>query len=389
MMGRRVEVLACDNRIRHKRQAVDLSQGDLAKRCGLTRQAISAIEAGHYIPNTTVALRIARALGCTVEEVFRLPEELPRVEAEWLGAPPAVSSGRVRVRVARVGERLFARPLTGIMAAFTPADGVTVAVTAGPSTPRRPAKRVAVELLADARLLDHTVVVFGCDPALAVLGAAISRRYPALRLVWEPQSSLTALRMLTRGEAHAAGVHLWDQESGECNLPSVQRERAGRHLLLVTLSEWQQGLIVARGNPKGISGPADLPRPDVTLVNRDPGSGSRTLLDAWLCAAGILPSQVRGYAREVPTQLAVGEAVGSGTVDVGPGILAVARMLGLDFVPLQRERYDLVIPLEFLNTPAVQALLEVAVSPPFRGELEALGGYDTSQTGTVVAELAS
>jgi putative molybdopterin biosynthesis protein len=388
-MGRRVEVSACDNQIRGKRQAVGLSQGDLAKRCGLTRQAISAIEAGQYIPNTTVAIRLARALGCTVEEVFRLPEELPRVEAEWLGEQPAASGGRTRIRLARVGERLLARPLTGIMAAFTPADGLTVAATPGPRTPRQVGGRVVVELLVDARLLDHTVVVLGCDPALAVLGAALTRRYPALRLVWEPQSSLAALRMLTRGEAHAAGVHLWDQESGDCNLPSVQRERAGRHLLIVTLSEWQQGLLVARGNPKGISGPGDLARPDVTLVNRDTGSGSRTLLDAWLRAAGILPSEVRGYAREVPTQLAVGETVDSGTADVGPGILAVARMLALDFVPLQRERYDLVIPLEFLNTPSVQALLEVAVSPPFRGELEALGGYDTSRTGTVVAELVS
>jgi putative molybdopterin biosynthesis protein len=388
-MGRRVEVPSCDNQIRSKRQAVGLSQGDLAKRCGLTRQAISAIEAGHYIPNTTVALRLARALGCTVEEVFRLPEELPRVEAEWLGEPPAASSGRARIRLARVGERLLARPLTGIMAAFTPADGLTVAATPGQRTPRRAGRRVAVELLVDARLLDHTAVVLGCDPALAVLGAYLTRRYPALRLVWEHRSSLAALRMLTRGEAHAAGVHLWDPESGEYNLPSVQRERAGRHLLVVTLSEWQQGLIVARGNPKGISGPADLARPDVTLVNRDPGSGSRTLLDAWLRAAGIMPAQVHGSAREVPTHLAVGEAVESGTADVGPGILAVARMLELDFVPLQQERYDLVIPLEFLNTPSVQALLDVAVSTPFRGELEALGGYDTSRTGTVVAELAS
>jgi putative molybdopterin biosynthesis protein len=111
------------------------------------------------------------------------------------------------------------------------------------------------------------------------------------------------------------------------------------------------------------------------------------LLDIWLRDAGIAPHRVPGYGREVPSHLAVAEAVASGGADVGPGILAVARALGLDFVALQEERYDLVIPLEFLNTAPVQALLEVAASTRFREELEALGGYDGSRTGTIVAEL--
>ena len=157
----------------------------------------------------------------------------------------------------------------------------------------------------------------------------------------------------------------------------------------MTLSEWQQGLIVARGNPKGISGPAELARADITLVNREPGAGSRTLLDLWLQDAGVTPTHVNGYRHEVSSHLEVADAVARGQADAGPGIMAVARALGLDFLPLQEERYDLVIPLEFLNAPAIQAMLDVAVSRPFREELATLGGYDSSKAGTVVAELAS
>jgi putative molybdopterin biosynthesis protein len=113
------------------------------------------------------------------------------------------------------------------------------------------------------------------------------------------------------------------------------------------------------------------------------------LFDVWLRAAGIAPHWVSGYGREVSSHLAVAEAVASGGADVGPGILAVARALALDFIPLQEERYDLVIPMEFLNTAPMQALLDIVASPHFREELEALGGYDSSRTGTVVAELGA
>ena len=383
-MGRRTHIAALENHVRSKRQALALSQQALARRCGLTRQAINAIEAGHYTPNTAVALRLARVLGCTVEELFRLPEHASRVEAEVFGALPAAGTGRTRLQVARVGERLLAHPLTGTMAAFTAADGLLVAPTA---EPQATAPQVQVELLVDAQLPEHTVVVLGCDPALALLGAHLTRRYPTMRLVWIPRSSLAALRMLGRGGAHAAGTHLWDPDSGESNIPYIRRELAGHPLLVVTLSQWQQGLIVAPGNPKGIVSPADLARADITLVNRDAGSGSRTWLDVWLGTAGIDPRFVQGYGREVASHCTVAETVASGGADVGPGIVAVARALGLDFVPLQEERYDLVIPLAFFNTPAVQALLDIAVSPRYQGELAALGGYDSAQAGTVVAEL--
>jgi molybdate-binding protein/DNA-binding XRE family transcriptional regulator len=384
-MGRPKGAAVLENDVRSKRQAAGLSQQALATRCGLTRQAINAIEAGHYAPSTSVALRLARVLGCTVEALFRLPDVSSHIEAEFLGdLSPA--AGRLRCQVARVGARLLAHPLTGALAAFTAADGLLAPVATDALCADR---RVDIELLVDAQVPENTVVVLGCDPALALLGTHLTRRYATLRLVWVPRSSLTALRMLGRGEAHAAGTHLWDPESGESNMPYVRRELAGHRLVVVTLSQWQQGLIVARGNAKGITGAADLARPDITLVNRDAGSGSRILLDLWLREAGIAPHWVSGYGREVASHLAVAEVVASGGADVGPGILAVARALALDFIPLQEERYDLVIPLAFVPTAPVQALLDVIASPRFRAELEALGGYDGSRAGTVVAELSA
>jgi molybdate-binding protein/DNA-binding XRE family transcriptional regulator len=387
-MAQRRSASAVENRIRSRRQAAGLSQQELATRCGLTRQAVNAIEAGHYIPSTLVALRLSMALGCRVEELFRLTDERRRVAAEWLGATSTEDSGRTRIQLARVGERLVACPLRGA-AAFEAADGLTIPVDRILGSQEAANPRVTVDLWVDAELPDRTAVVLGCDPALALLGTHLARRYPALRLIWVQSSSLMALRLLSRGKAHAAGTHLWDPETGESNVPYVRRELSGRRLAIVTLSEWQQGLIVAHGNPKEISGPADLERPDITIVNRQPGAGSRTLLDLWLQGAGVTTTQLRGYNREVSSHLEVAEAVAHGSADTGPGIMAVARAFGLDFIPLQVERYDLVIPLEFLNAPAIQAVLEIAISRPFQAELEALGGYDSSQAGTVVAELAS
>jgi molybdopterin molybdotransferase/putative molybdopterin biosynthesis protein len=386
-MGRQRGQAAFDNRLRQRRQAAGLSQQVLATRCGLTRQAFNAIETGQYVPSTLSALRLARALGSRIEDLFYLVEEHPSVEAEWMGDPPAEATSRLRIRLARVGQRLLAHPLTGAKHTFAAADGVTVPEAHAPRTTGTPDRCVTVDVLIDARLPEHTVVIVGCDPAVELLGAHLTRRYPFFRLLWIQSGSVAALRMLQRGEAHMAGTHLWDPESGEYNLPYIRRELTSRRVVVVMLSQWQLGLIVARGNPKGITGPIDLARQDLMIVNREAETGSRTMLDVWLRQAGIVPDGVRGYTREVHSHTEVAETVASGAADVGPGILAVARALGLDFLPLQDERYDVVIPVEFLNAAPVQAVLDIAVSPPFQTEIEALGGYDSSCTGTVVAEL--
>src|SRR5262249_62376459 len=196
------------------------------------------------------------------EDLFYLPEEYPRVEAEWMGETPMEATARHRIRLARVGQRLLARPLTGAKHTFVAADGMTVPAAQTPRTSGAMDRCVTVDLLIDAQLPEHTVVIFGCDPALELLGAHLTRRYPAFRLLWVQSGSLAALRMLGRGEAHAAGTHPPDPESGEYNLPYVRRELAGHRVVVGTPSQWQQGLNVAHGDPKGITGPADPAPPD-------------------------------------------------------------------------------------------------------------------------------
>ncbi|MGI8916330.1 MAG: substrate-binding domain-containing protein [Chloroflexota bacterium] len=373
-----VPSLAVTNQVRRHRLVAGLSQQALAEHCAIARQAIHAIETGRYVPNTVVALRLAQTLGCSVETLFSLPDAPVRLKAELLDEDDAGRESPLRVQVARVGNRVLATALRGSAATLVAADGLAQGT----------GRQATVDLLIDPERIEHAVVVYGCDPALALLGAHLLRRYPAFRLVWVPQSSLRALRALGRGEAHIAGTHLRDAATGECNLPAVRRELGGRDLVVITLADWQQGLIVAPGNPKGIADGSTLARRDVTIVNREPGSGSRMLLDAWLVEAGIPPARVHGFHHEVASHQAVAETVAAGAADAGPGIMAVARALDLGFVPRQMERYDLVIPRAHLTTAPVQALLDVAVSGPYRRELAALGGYDSTGAGTIVAELA-
>lgn len=380
-MGRRVAESTVESHLRGQRIASGLNQAELANRAGLTRQAVSAIEAGQYVPNTLVALRLAAVLGCAVEDLFTVPDRPNQIDAELVGdLPPALPA---RVQLARVGERVLARPLGGMSGPSTTADGVYYGHDATPGAV------APIDLLIDQRVVENTAVVAGCDPSLALIGAHLTRRYPSFRLHWVQQGSLAALRALRRGEVHAAGSHLRDPVTGEENVPFVRRELVGRSTSVVTLSRWQQGLIVARGNPKGITSVADLLRPDVTIVNREVGSGCRTLLDAGIGAIGGQPHMVQGYQRELRSHMAVAEAIAAGLANAGPGIEAAARAFGLGFIPLQDERYDLVIPMEHLETPPIQAMLEVATSRSCRDEVEALGGYDSSLVGTIVVELSA
>src|SRR5262245_12628846 len=169
-MAPRERALSVENRIRSRRQAAGLSQQELARRCGMTRQAMNAIEAGHYVPGTLVAMRLANALGCRVEDLFHLIDAPRQLEAEWFGAPAMTDVNRTRIQLARVGSRLLARPLTGA-GAFTAADGLTMSATRAGQTSSVSKPWVTVDLWVDAELPERTVVVLGCDPALALLGA--------------------------------------------------------------------------------------------------------------------------------------------------------------------------------------------------------------------------
>lgn len=356
--------------IRERRQALGLSQQQLATQVGVSRQTLVALEARRLVPSVVTALKLARALHCAVEELFQLPS--PEISAT-LAEEPRLEPP-FRVRVARVGERLLAWPA---LSEEIEAEGIAK---------ERSGTWVRVETLIDPEDLVQGLVLVGCDPALALLGTYVKRRHRNLRVIWLPRGSLTALRLLARGQAHVAGTHLWDPESNEFNLPVIQRELAGRAVLVVTFSRWVEGLALAPGNPKRIRKLADLAHPEVTIVNREPGAGSRIVFEHLLRQEDVPLSALRGIERELPSHRSVAEAIAAGLADAGPLVWPSARTYGLDFLPLLEERYDLVIPLELVDQPPIRDLLDLLTSRQFRRELEA-SGYDVRQTGVVVGRL--
>ncbi len=320
----------------------------------------------------------------------RLPGRKPTVPATITRKllSPMGDDEWVRVTVGQVGARVVAAPLSrgaGVISSLVRADGIvriprfSEGVNAG--------DQVTVELYTDPAILAKTIVHIGShDLALDLVAQHLAEAYPGMRLTSAHAGSLGGLLALQRGEAHCAGCHLIDPQSGEYNISYVKQYMPGVPAVLVTLVQREQGLIVAKGNPKEIKTLSDLAQPGVRLVNRQRGAGTRVLLDYRLEQLGIDPAQVQGYEREEYTHLAVAAAVKSGVADCGLGIAAAAHALGLDFVPLEQERYDLVIPRPFYESDLIAAMLQVIRSAEFRRAVMSLPGYDTISSGQIVAE---
>ncbi len=295
----------------------------------------------------------------------------------------------VRVRLGVVGNKRVATPIqrgAGVIMSLVRADGIVTiprfseGVDAGTT--------VDVELLATKEDISDAIVVTGShDVVLDLLASELSRENPGRSLASSNVGSLGGLLALSRGEAHLAGTHLLDEATGEYNLSYIRRHLKDTPIVLVALVGRVQGLLVPDGNPMGITGLADLARDGVTFVNRQRGSGTRLLLDHLLRSADIPTSGILGYEREEYTHLAVAATVAGGSADVGLGILSAARAIGTDFVPLANEQYDLAIPTELYDGEVLSPLLALIRDEAFRQQVDALGGYDTSRMGEVVARL--
>jgi putative molybdopterin biosynthesis protein len=221
--------------------------------------------------------------------------------------------------------------------------------------------------------------VAGCDPGISVLARHVQRA--GVELVVAQRNSSQALALLKQGTVHVAGTHLRDESSGESNLSAIGHLFVRKSVAVITLAVWEEGIVVAPGNPKSIRSVEDFARQDVAIVNRESGAGSRMLLDAQLQRLGILGKKVRGYDRMAGGHLQAAWQVRSGDADGCIATRAAARLFGLDFIPLVSERYDLVIRRQPLDHPPVQAFLDTLNRASFRRELEGLGGYDTSSAG--------
>jgi molybdate-binding protein/DNA-binding transcriptional regulator YhcF (GntR family) len=225
-------------------------------------------------------------------------------------------------------------------------------------------------------------IVGSHDLALNILLDLLRQRVKGLQIDVTHAGSLGGLIALQEERADLAGTHLLDEETGEYNYPYVKRILPGRKLAVINLSFRIQGLMFAKGNPKKIKGLEDLKRPDITFVNRQEGSGTRVLLDLQLKRQGISPFDIKGYEKEYDTHLAVASHISHGNADVGLGIEASAISCGLDFMPMFRERYDLVIPMANYRSARFTPMLEIIGSDEFKKIVNGVGGYDTSQTGT-------
>ncbi len=291
----------------------------------------------------------------------------------------------VRVRLGRVGERLVATPLPGgsaTVTTFTRADGMLCIPTDLEGLHAHEPARV--ELLRPLHEIEQNVVAVGShDLCLDLIADLLRARGVGVTLASSHVGSLGGLRALRKGACHMAGSHLLDPSEGSYNLSFVRRYLADVPVQLVHLVDREQGLAVPRGNPKGVRGPDDLVRQDLHFVNRQAGSGTRVLLDHLLAEASIEANRIQGYGTEEFTHMAVAVAVASGAADAGLCVRSAARALGLDFLPLATERYELVIPVEFLDHEGVQQVLEVIDSEEFRRGAVELGGYDVVRTGSV------
>jgi putative molybdopterin biosynthesis protein len=371
-----------ENLLSQIRQKRGFSAAALASKVGVSRQTIYAMEAGSYVPNTLVALRLARVLEVTVEELFCLEAASPppsvTKEVDLLPGGQTVEPG-LPVQICQVDRRTVGVSPSPVAWYLPPADAVVI-----DSAEKGPAQRRArVQIFQDTEQFGNRLLMAGCDPAMSVLARHLQKAN--IELVLAHRNSSQALQLLRNGCVHIAGSHLRDEATGESNLPQVRKLFPRGTAVVFTFAVWEEGIVVAKGNPKAIREIADLARKGVVMVNREPGSGSRSLLDSSLKRLGIASSKVKGYKQVAHGHLPAAWQVRTGHADCCVATRAAARVFGLDFVPLVSERYDLVIRKQHIALPAVQLLLDTLNRTAFRRELEGLGGYDTSGAGTQVA----
>jgi len=355
--------------LRLARQMRGFSQQQLAGMAGVSRQAVSSVEAGHSDPSLRVALALARALGMTVEELFGPGEAPPPVTARPVAplGPPGT-----RVLLAPMGDSFVALPLGGESATqvgFASAGGV-VAGREGEVLPIGPPR--------------PTLVVAGCDPALPLLEIPLARLDPPVGFTWWACSSGEALRLAEAGLVHAAGAHLRGP-AGEYNTGPARDSLRHGGAEVLGFASWQEGLALRPDLAGKVGELTDVAAAGLRLVNREKGAEARRVLDREAVRLGIAAESIQGYDTRVTGHLQAAAAIAAGLADAGVASEPAAMAFGLAFVPLAAERFDLVIPASQAGSREVQALRKVLASPWLLTQLDCLPGYDPSRCGDRVA----
>lgn len=239
----------------------------------------------------------------------------------------------------------------------------------------------------DRNTSESGFIICGQDSLLDTLCRYLGRHPGGVRALRSYESSYSALYALYRGEVQVAAAHIWDGKTDQYNTPYVERMLPGIPALVIHLAKRIQGFYVLRGNPKNIKGWEDLKRKDITVINREAGSGSRILLDEQLKRMGVTGSTINGYNSETYSPMALAGAIVRGHADVGIGLeMPFLQAREIDFLPIQQEYYDLVIKKEHLQQPTYKAILDIIRSEDFKMEMHGIGGYDLSECGVIAAE---
>jgi len=314
------------------------------------------------------------------------PVEIQATITRKVNSPPG-DDDYMRVAVGKVGDQVLAAPLArgaGVITSLVRADGITI-IPRG-SQGLEAGTRVRVRLYHPPSVVERTLFAIGShDLTLDLLAQYLAEA--GRRLASVNVGSLGGLVALRRGEAHLAGSHLLDPDTGEYNLKYIREYLPDRPVSVIAWVGREQGLLVSKGNPKKIQSLHDLTRPDVAFINRQRGAGTRVLLDYHLKRIGVAPETIQGYNQEEYTHLAVAAAISSNRADCGLGVAAAAQALDLDFISLFSERYDLIIPQEHVSSPLLAPLFDLARDSRFRSAVAAMPGYDVSQMGQKIADV--
>lgn len=376
-----MEAMEVQNNLAMLRGKRGLGAAQLAASVGVSRQTIYAIEAGTYVPNTAVSLKLAHALDVKVEEIFQIALEAEVsddvVEAVVLGDIDTMAPGQP-LRLCGVGHHIVAVAPEGGGLGLSLSDAVLL-------TPIRGEKQhsnAKVKILSDEWKKPNRILISGCDPSVSILSHAMQKQ--GFELVIAYENSSRSLELLRDKLVHIAGTHLSESAAGKSDSPSMTKFFGRNSVAVISYALWQEGLITATGNPKKITAVGDLARRDICIVNREPGAGCRRLLDDLLHENSIDAKKVKGYDRVVAGHLPAARLVRSAKADCCVSTEAVARALGLHFMPLVQKPYHLVIRRAQLNLPPIQALIETLGRASFRREVESCTGYVMRTAGDII-----